>query len=53
VDSEKAQLGAQVEKMQKEIKRLETERDNLTLKLKSADKSYKESLYLLNNLAKR
>lgn len=44
-DLEKGQLGQQVEKLQRELKRAENEKENLGMKLKVAEKTAKENQY--------
>jgi hypothetical protein len=44
-DLEKGQLTQQVEKLQRDLKRSENERENLSMKLKVAEKTAKENKY--------
>ena len=43
-EAEKNQMQGQVERLQREGKKLETERDNLLLRGKNSDKTHKESM---------
>jgi hypothetical protein len=43
---EKAQFAQQVEKLQRDLKRSENEKENLSMKLKVAEKTAKENKYV-------